>query len=71
MRRTGVDIAKIDGIELVLGTNPSPSPVKRRNSLIAPSLPGIDENTQIEQIDMPDSLTEEQLLYYSATENQQ
>jgi len=54
-----------------LTEQPPRKAVKRSNSFIAPSLPGIDENTPVETIDMPDTLTEEQLLYYSATENQQ
>ena len=70
-RKAGITVIKVDGIELALTEQPPRKAVKRSNSFMAPSLPGIDENTPVETIDMPDSLTEEQLLYYSATENQQ
>lgn len=62
-RETGVDIIKVDGIELVLGSSPTPRPVKAHNSSTETFSSNIGPNTPIET---PDSPTEEQLLFYSS-----
>lgn len=61
MRKTGIDIAKVDGVELVLGSTPQ-QPIKRSNSPVE-TFPGVvGPDTPIET---PDELTPEQLLMWS------
>lgn len=62
-RREGVNVMKIDGIEMVLEGHPEgvKEPIK---APLAPfSTQGITEDTKIET---PEQLTSEQLLFYSA-----
>jgi len=67
-RKAGVDIIKVDGIELVLGKEPVKATTKVPKSILPTIAPGgITEDTQIE---MPDDLSPEQLLFYSATSNE-
>ena len=64
-RETGVDIIKVDGIELVLGAQPTKQTAKTKSpqevfsSIVGPDTP----------IETPDHLTDEQLLFYSAQTN--
>lgn len=60
-RKTGIQIIKVDGIELVLTEQPTKQSVKRTISSTAPF--GMDADTKIET---PDDLSPEELLYYSA-----
>lgn len=65
-RKTGVDTIKVDGMEITLGIEPTALKKQRRSSprSLPPNPYGeIDENTNI--MDM-DSLTPEQMLFYSA-----
>lgn len=64
MRKTGVDIAKVDGIELVLGSVPAKA-VKRSNGSIETFSSIVGPDTPIET---PDELTPEQLMFYSASD---
>lgn len=63
-RETGVDIIKVDGIELVLGASPAPATkIKKSEVTTATYAPGgITADTQI----ITDELTPEQLLFYSS-----
>lgn len=65
-REQGVNIIKVDGMELVLEGQPILKATKSiKTTTYAPG--GITAETKI---DTPDSLTEEQLLFYSAGEQQ-
>lgn len=64
-RETGVDILKVDGIELVLGSQPQPKAVKRSNSPVENFSSAVGPDTPIET---PDELTPEQLMFYSASD---
>lgn len=75
-RKQGVDIIKVDGVELVLGQMPNtPKGIsnkytresihKAKESILA----GIQDPTADNAlIDTPDELTEEQLLFYSTAQ---
>ena len=65
-RQTGVDIIKVDGVELVLGSAPR-QPIKARNSSIETFSSAIGPDTPIET---PDELTPEQLLMWSSEGSQ-
>ncbi len=72
-RKEGVEIIKIDGIELVLGKLPEKKPAHKPaaipESISSYSLGNIDENVQIPitELDIPtDSPTEDQLLFGSS-----
>lgn len=68
-RETGVDIIKVDGIELVLGSQPVPinkslgknlvTSLKEANAFHTAMGPDVP-------IETPDALTDEELLFYSA-----
>jgi hypothetical protein len=71
-RRQGVNIIKVDNIELVLEGTPQVAKASK-SSVEAASTPtyapgGITEETRIQT---PTELTEEQLLFYSANGEQQ
>ncbi len=69
LQKEGVEICKVDGIELVL--RPLPEKQDKRAKSPAKSIIDnfgeVDENTRIPapKIDMPDELTEDQLLNWS------
>lgn len=63
-RSQGVEAIKIDGIELTLGALPVKATQKRIPQATYAGVNVIDEHTQI---DVPDQLSEEDLLFYSAT----
>lgn len=65
MRAEGVDKMKVDGVEIELGLEPvKPSRAsKQPQQTLAPG--GITDETKI---DIPQQLTDEQLLYYSVAE---
>lgn len=73
-RRTGVQAIKIDGIEFALGADPQASIVKSAiDETVFPEAnirvpkPNIAQVTdQVDKVDMPDELTQEQLMFYSA-----
>jgi hypothetical protein len=62
-RETGVDIIKVDGIELVLGSQPVQKAVKRSISPTETFPGNVGPDTPIHT---PDALTDEQMLFYSA-----
>ena len=63
-RQTGVDIIKVDGVEMVLGSAPR-QPIKARNSSIETFSANVGPDTPIET---PDELTPDQLMFYSASQ---
>lgn len=73
-RQQGVESIKFDGVEVYLGQQPTNSKPNRKvaaKSIVsaAPTLPGVI--TEDTYIDTPDALTDEQKLFWSATDNQQ
>lgn len=68
MRKTGVDILKIGDVEIVLGANPVKSTTYKPKQVKSDVLPAyaISEDTSIHT---PDSLSPDQLLFYSALDN--
>lgn len=67
-RKTGVESIKIDNVELHLGAEPrkeTKAPKANKKVMYAPG--GITEETQIET----DALTEDELLFYSASNQEQ
>lgn len=75
-RKLGIDKIEVDGVKFELGTNPTTyrRQANKNNSLIAEEtfIPGgVDATTSIPDAIDTDSLTDEQLLYYSSTGGQQ
>lgn len=67
-RAQGVQIIKVDGIELVLGDQPQPILKSKTEVITATYAPGgITADTKI----VTDELTPDQLLYYSALPHDQ
>lgn len=68
-REYGVNIIKIDGIDIVLEGSPAAIKINKARAEVLPTYTpgGITESTPIAT---PDALTEEQLLFYSAGEQQ-
>lgn len=77
-RQMGIDKIKVDNLEIDLGVEPVVS-TRSARKLVAASedhvfVPGgVDETTPIvaDRIDMPDELTEEQKMFWSATGGQE
>lgn len=65
-RQTGIEAIKVDGLEIALG--PTPTIIKRSK---APRASQYIQDGEVGPIDTPDTLTDEQMLFWSAEGGQQ